>query len=257
MAGYILCQLPRAKAPFFIESISTNIYSLEELCYFCHQNPYLVNASLFHGGLCRWLREDLGLEALGRKLEMALAKGLSIRSCVYPLFKEINYLTYEEMKAYDNLAAEIEKEPENLRLKNMGDSLMENGMYVSALHVYQELLREPYGENDRFHSSIYHNMGCAHSYLFQKEEALACFEKAYVKHKSEESLKSYLFACYYARPQEEYEKLLGFMGIDGEKAEQYKREIEEASSRETENFRKDQLDSLLDEIIREYHRNTV
>ena len=35
MSGYILCQTKKADKPFFVESINTNIYSLEELCYFC------------------------------------------------------------------------------------------------------------------------------------------------------------------------------------------------------------------------------
>ena len=39
MSGYILCQTKKADKPFFVESINTNIYSLEELCYFL---PWMV-----------------------------------------------------------------------------------------------------------------------------------------------------------------------------------------------------------------------
>ena len=38
MSGYILCQTKKADKPFFVESINTNIYSLEELCYFLYHN---------------------------------------------------------------------------------------------------------------------------------------------------------------------------------------------------------------------------
>ena len=31
MSGYILCQTQKAKIPYYIENISTNVYSLEEL----------------------------------------------------------------------------------------------------------------------------------------------------------------------------------------------------------------------------------
>ena len=34
MSGYILCQVKKAEKPFYIENISTNIYSIEELCYY-------------------------------------------------------------------------------------------------------------------------------------------------------------------------------------------------------------------------------
>ena len=43
MSGYILCQTKKADKPFFVESINTNIYSLEELCYF------QVLRTLIHG----------------------------------------------------------------------------------------------------------------------------------------------------------------------------------------------------------------
>lgn len=34
LSGYILCQTKTADSPYFIENISTNIYTLEELCYY-------------------------------------------------------------------------------------------------------------------------------------------------------------------------------------------------------------------------------
>ena len=38
VSGYILCQTKRAKLPYFIENISTNVYSIEELCYYLKEN---------------------------------------------------------------------------------------------------------------------------------------------------------------------------------------------------------------------------
>ena len=40
MSGYILCQVKRAKLPYYIENISTNIYSIEELCFYFYHNIY-------------------------------------------------------------------------------------------------------------------------------------------------------------------------------------------------------------------------
>ena len=48
MSGYILCQTKKADKPFFVESINTNIYSLEELCYFLYHNLYLVDSSVIN-----------------------------------------------------------------------------------------------------------------------------------------------------------------------------------------------------------------
>ena len=61
MSGYILCQTKKADKPFFVESINTNIYSLEELCYFLYHNLYLVDSSVINENLCIWISEELDL----------------------------------------------------------------------------------------------------------------------------------------------------------------------------------------------------
>ena len=57
MSGYILCQTKKADKPFFVESINTNIYSLEELCYFLYHNLYLVDSSVINENLCIWISQ--------------------------------------------------------------------------------------------------------------------------------------------------------------------------------------------------------
>ena len=47
MSGYILCQTKKAQRPYFIENISMNIYSIEELCYYLYHNLYLADHTVF------------------------------------------------------------------------------------------------------------------------------------------------------------------------------------------------------------------
>ena len=99
MSGYILCQTKKAKIPYYIENISTNVYSLEELCYYFYHNLYLVDETILNENLCRWLQEELELPKLAAKLRPLFERNYSIEEFLYPVFKEINYLTYEEMKS--------------------------------------------------------------------------------------------------------------------------------------------------------------
>ena len=55
MSGYILCQIKKAERPYFIENISTNIYSIEELCYYFCNNLYLIDYTIVNERLCRWI----------------------------------------------------------------------------------------------------------------------------------------------------------------------------------------------------------
>ena len=142
MSGYILCQTKKADKPFFVESINTNIYSLEELCYFLYHNLYLVDSSVINENLCIWISEELDLPRLAAKLRPHLGKFASAEDVLYPVFKEINYLTYDELKALNVKLAKLDQEAPLLRKKRKGDALVANKMYVSAIKVYQQLLKK-------------------------------------------------------------------------------------------------------------------
>ena len=63
MSGYILCKTPMASVPYYIKNVGTNIYSIEELCYYLYQNLYLVDESLMNVGLCKWIGRELRMKA--------------------------------------------------------------------------------------------------------------------------------------------------------------------------------------------------
>ena len=87
MSGYILCQVRKAEKPFFIENISTNIYSIEELCYYLYHNLYLIDQTIMNEGLCSWIQEELELPKLAAKLRPLFERNYSIEEFLYPVFK--------------------------------------------------------------------------------------------------------------------------------------------------------------------------
>ena len=191
MSGYILCQTKKADTPYFVENISTNIYTLEELCYYLYHNLYLVDSSIINEGLCTWISEELDLPRLAAKLRPHLGKFASAEDVLYPVFKEINYLTYEELKALNVKLAKMDQESPVLREKRKGDALVENKMYVNAIHVYQHLLKREGLDQVRagLTQSVWHNLGCTYSYLFQMEKALECFWEAFLTEGDEGELR--------------------------------------------------------------------
>lgn len=258
MSGYILCQTKKADRPYFIENISTNIYTLEELCYYLFHNLYLVDETIINEGLCAWIQEELKLPKLAHKLRAGLGKFSGAEDILYPIFKEINYLTYEELKVLNGRLQKLDRESLPVREKQKGDTLVANGMYVHAIQVYQKLLEKENLEEYRegLTESIWHNLGCAYSYLFQMEKALECFQNAYAADKSQRALQTLLLAAGSIRSREEYEALV------------HKLEVGEELLKETENIRKNfgmkkkpfvdktQADDLLEKLTREYHRAT-
>lgn len=258
MSGYILCQTKKAEIPYFIENISTNIYSLEELCYYLYHNLYLVDQTIMNEGLCTWLQEELNLPKLAAKLRAKIGKFVSAEDFLYPVFKEINYLTYEELKALNSRIQKLDAESPVVREKQKGDALVENGMYVHAIRVYQKLLekKDLNEEREGFRESIFHNLGCAYMYLFQMEKALDCFRKAYEESHSRPALKCFLLAFHSVRTPIEYESMASELGADPEILGEIKKELSHFANKPRTHVHNRNIDHMLETFTREYHRST-
>ena len=88
-------------------------------------------------------------------------------------------------------------------------------MYVSAIKVYQQLLKKEGLEQVKpgLTMSIWHNLGCAYSYLFQMEKAVECFWEAFLTESSDKELICYLLAYRSVKKPEEYEKKLKELNV--------------------------------------------
>ena len=258
MSGYILCQVRKAEKPFFIENISTNIYSIEELCYYFYNNLYLIDSSLINQKLCTWIEEELELPKLAAKLRPYIGREAGLEEVLYPVFKEINYLAYEALRSLNARIETRNAEAEEIREKRKGDALMENRMYVNAIRVYQKLIEKEDAAaiSDEMRERIFHNQGCAYSYLFQMDKALDCFWMAWQVKKSEEALKTYLLAYRSVHTQEDFEKTEDELKVE----EPMKKEVSEILncfiSLPQEQIASGETDRFLEDITREYHRST-
>ena len=249
-----------------------NIYSIEELCYYLYHNLYLADHTVFNEELCNWLRDELELVHLAAKLKQNLERNVSVEEMIYPVFKEINYLTYEEMKGFNSRIVTYGKEKAAVRQKRKGDALTENGMYVNAIRVYQKLLeREDLSEQRKgFAASVRYNLGCAYSYLFQMEKAQECFLEAYREAHSKDALKAYIIAYSSVHDKTDYDKVMEELEVDEElkkgvsgmkksdlidllcqKAEESQQESVPEEKTDEKN-----LDALLERLMKDYHRST-
>lgn len=258
MSGYILCQTKKAKVPYYIENISTNIYTLEELCYYLYHNLYLIDQTIINEGLCKWLSEELGLSELAEKLRPNLGKFASAEDILYPIFKEINYLSYEELRELNGELMKLDMQEPSVREKHKGDSLVENGMYVNAIRVYQKLLERGNLEQARegLTKSVCHNLGCAYSYLFQMEKAAEYFLKAYGAGRDKEEMVCYLLAYKSIKTPIEYESRVQELGVDKEILAEVKEKLDHFVRLPERPVYSQHIDELLDEFTREYHRST-
>jgi tetratricopeptide (TPR) repeat protein len=258
MGGYILCQVKKAQMPYYIESISTNIYTIEELCYYLHHNIYLLDDTIINEQLCDWIRKELGLEKLYHKLYRILENHESIGNFILAVFKEINYLNHKEFKELNQELEVLEAQPLAVRQKKKGDYLVENHMYVNAIKVYEDAvgLVEETNLGEQFVGEIHHNMGCAYLNLFQIEEAVLCFSRAYEELHTKAAVKHYLIAYYLCRTPQEWEQECARMGVDPQTKRELSREIEDSARSIEQAATTKDMDGILKRLTKDYHRST-
>ena len=254
MGGYILCQVRRAENPFFIESVSLNIYSIEELCYYICRNLPLLDETILNSSLADWLKDELHLRRLSQKLQQLLQKEHTLEDLVLPVLKEINYLNSHELRELESRIRGLEEQPVPVRLKMKGDALVSHEKYIKAIEAYHSalVLQKSSNLGAQFLGTVNNNMGCAYARLFQMDEACECFEKAYEQLHTLSALKSYLFAVYLKSGEDAWEKKADELGVDAATRAEMERQIAAAGQPEIP----EDLDAALSEWTRAYHRNT-
>ena len=60
MGELILCNNNLAAMPFFLENVSVNIYSLEELIYCMKKYIYLIGTDIQKAEFVSWVKQELG-----------------------------------------------------------------------------------------------------------------------------------------------------------------------------------------------------
>ena len=138
------------------------------------------------------------------------------------------------MKSLNLQIQKLAEESPLLRAKCKGDALVQNDMYVQAIQVYQKLLEEENIEEVRegFTESVYHNLGCAYSYLFQMEKAVECFHRAYEGSRTRKALETYLLAVGVTRTPAEYQSVVRRLGVEKEVLQDIKEKLAKGTAGE-------------------------
>ena len=210
MAGYRLCRVRAAEIPFFIESISTNIYTIEELCFFLHNNIPLIDASIMNRELTRWIAQGLGLTKLSVTMEQALARQAEVSDFVMPVFREIGYLTTTELASFAKSLSEFSRLPLHLRLKMKGDALVRGGKYQAAIRSYRRIIEDSgeYNFRPEFLSGVWYNCGVAEMKLMLFEEGLRAFTRAYDLHPTKLHARACMRALAVTKPAGKFSEAL-------------------------------------------------
>lgn len=216
--SFDLCQVRKASKPYYIENISTNIYTIEELCFYLYNNPCLIDGTIVNELLCDWLRDELGLAKLYRVMYQQLDSDDGTAFFIMPIFREIGYLSADEMRAYQEELQRLEVQPSEMKDKMKGDYLIKCGMYSSAIRQYTKMLehQSPGNLGSPFYAQVWNNLGCAYARQFMFEEASSCFLKAWELSRTKETLRKYVSTLPLYLSEEGYRKKMNELGAQEE-----------------------------------------
>ncbi len=214
--AFDLCTVPQASKPYYIENISSNIWSIEELCYYLYENICLIDSTICNEALCDWIRDELGLKKLYRTLYTHLEAQDGIVYFVIPIFREIGYLSPAALREFQEQLGRLEVQPEDNRRKLKGDYLVRCGMYSEAIRQYRQILRHqnPGALGAGFYSGIWNNLGAALARSYRFEEAASCFLEAWKLSHTKEMLRKYVSVLPLYLDDETYQSRLQDLGAD-------------------------------------------
>lgn len=197
MGELLLCDRPIAAMPFYLEGLSVNVYSLEELNYYILNNTFLLDSDFMSNELCEWIRDELKQPKLAEKLERIILYHGRLAEFVLEILDHTGYCTKSEKQKILENVKQLEEKSDFECSKMRADKLMENGEYLNGIYEYKKLLesKEADGENEQIKAKIIHNLGTAYARLFLFDDAAKYYRQAYLISHDSESLKECLLAC--------------------------------------------------------------
>ncbi len=204
----ILCKRQIAATPFYMDELSMNIYSLEELSYYIFHNVYLLNAEFMSVDLCNWIGREMGMKDLATGLLDLLKENVPLHIFVGRILNSCGYLTVAEIRDTLQIISVFENKSEAECKKIRADRLMEKNRIVDAIYEYESLLDTSSNIGDALLGDIRHNLGTAYAKLFFFTEAANNYEQAYRKNHRRVSLRSMLLAYYMSGNDDDYRAAL-------------------------------------------------
>ncbi|MGN0362332.1 MAG: hypothetical protein ACI4ET_05765 [Bilifractor sp.] len=255
MSIAVLCQIKRADHPYYIRDIDLNIYSIEELCWFVDHNLALIGDGFFDDTLLGWIGEELSDQHLVRTMESIRREGERITDrMIHAVNAETGWIYVSNREAFEKTMDAIHHLPVPERLRRRSDALVGYRKYARAIEGYRKILAmdDLEGLGAQFVGTVYNNMGITYARLFQMDEAIECLRKASENLHSDETIQNYLCAVYLSDGEKAFDQLSDELKVEPERRSRLLQEMKNMKIPEPSG----DADTLLDEWVRDYHRET-
>ena len=239
MSELILCNEAIASMPYYIEGISINVYSIEELSYYILNNTFLLEKDFMNEELCSWIEKEARIPKLAMELRDIVRSNGLLSDFVFLILKRSGYCSNAEVQEIIQNIKQMEEKSDFECDKIRADKLMENGKYLNGIYEYKRMLEseDAKKQDNILLGNINHNLGTAYARMFLFEEAQKYFHKAYSLNQKWESLRECLFTYRCLRDEAGFIKCARDNGLSDEDVEALRTELSEISrNQDTKEF---------------------
>lgn len=177
--GLILCDFTVPENPLYIDALSLNIYSFEELCYLIYENPILVTEGIVNDKLVNFIENELQITALASSIKKKRNSGGRDDEILISIIEYCDLYNNSEAISFRNALTKLKKMTDAELLKLRADYMFYIGKYGLSKKYYLAILDLENKPESVFLGSVYHNLGVDYANLFLYEEAHGALKKAY------------------------------------------------------------------------------
>lgn len=219
MSDLLLCRGETASRPYYLASLSINIYSVEELCYLISQNAHTLDHDFMEEELCLFIDEQLKLTELADTLRGIITGKGSMTDFIIAILEGSGYCDRDEIRNIKQILIESAGMSPSRKHKSRGDNLLKAGKFTRAMDEYRITL----GKIDQdaepiLYASVLHNMGTAYARLLLYDKAAENYLEAYRFNMDDESLRMHLLCCRLYMDKKDYDRMMIKHGYPGEVA---------------------------------------
>ncbi|WMJ86323.1 hypothetical protein [Anaerocolumna sp. MB42-C2] len=228
MGKLILCNGNLAEQPYYVKLTDTELYSIEELCYYIYNNIELITEEFFDDTLVHWIHTVLKLEERADKLLKLLEAKAGLKDYVVCVLCSADYYTEAEIKQLLVIMDEWGNLTPIERKKKKADNYIKYRQYTEAVMEYEMILSssEAAALDSVQYGDLIHNLALAQIYTIGLTGAAKVFKQAYERNHNKESLKQYICTLILSKQEEILNQEVSNYGISKEYLEQINNELD-------------------------------
>lgn len=200
MSKWILSSKQADNTPFQLEKTDLKISSLEELAYLIETGKLIFIEDVMNEAFCNWISKDLMDWKKGESLKQIMKAKTPPEVFFQCVFRSLMYIDDDKIKELMGQFDDGNLLKESQRYLHKGNQFFRASKFHHAIFEYRQALRtadEYQGEDkeeEHWKGNVWHHLGNCYMHDLRFQEAINCFQTAYVLNYDERTQEALFFA---------------------------------------------------------------